>query len=188
MRGNEASAKDLPDFTKAVASNLVCWSDKTHNLAVYGIGGTGVLADTALRAIVDQAVTGANCTVGKESKIATTAAKLTLDTGDPDITAGTTDTAKIKIDNYDSDVTYTVTVSPASLKSATTGHTNEGLTFTVARNNDEITVTAAEGTGTPAAPTNGAVIKGNITVTVVASKAGTISGTTTQKVKVDVTK
>ena len=37
VRGTEASAKDLPDFTKAVASNLVCWSDKTHNLAVYGI-------------------------------------------------------------------------------------------------------------------------------------------------------
>jgi len=65
VRGTEASAKDLPDFTKAVASNLVCWSDKTHNLAVYGIGGTGVLADTALKAIVDQAVTGANCTVSK---------------------------------------------------------------------------------------------------------------------------
>ena len=65
VRGNEASAKDLPDFTKAVASNLVCWSDKTHNLAVYGIGGTGVLTDAALTSIVDQAVTGANCTVSK---------------------------------------------------------------------------------------------------------------------------
>nr|WP_282921147.1 cell wall-binding repeat-containing protein [Mobiluncus sp. Marseille-Q7826] len=187
VRGNEASAKDLPDFTKAVASNLVCWSDKTHNLSVYGIGGTGVLTDAALTSIVDQAVTGANCAVGKDSKIATTAAKLSLDSSNPDISGTATDTAKIKIDNYDADVTYTVTVSPASLKSATTGHTNEGLTFTVNRNNDEITVTAAAGAGTPAAPTQGAVIKGNVTVTVVASKAGTISGTTTQTVKVDVT-
>ena len=187
VRGNEASAKDLPDFTKAVASNLVCWSDKTHNLSVYGIGGTGVLTDAALTSIVDQAVTGANCAVGKDSKIATTAAKLSLDSANPDISGTATDTAKIKIDNYDADVTYTVTVSPASLKSATTGHTNEGLTFTVNRNNDEITVTAAAGAGTPAAPTQGAVIKGNVTVTVVASKAGTISGTTTQTVKVDVT-
>ena len=176
---------DIPAFTKDVATHLQCWNHTGH-IGVAALGGKGVVSDETLKAVISLINTTSAC--GNESKIATTAAKLTLDSTDPDITAGTTDTAKIKIDNYDPSVTYTVTVSPTSLKSATAGHTTEGLTFTAAQSGANITVTAAEGAGTPAAPTSGAVIKGDITVTVFASKAGTISSTTTQTVKVNVTK
>ena len=175
---------DIPAFTKDVATHLQCWNNG-GTIGVAALGGKGVVSDETLKAVISLINTASACGTSAPAT-PTTAATLSLDAANPNITGSVTDNAKIKIDNYDPSVTYTVTVSPASMNSATTGHTNEGLTFTVTRNGADITVTAAAGTGTPAAPTSGAVIKGDITVTVLASKTGTISGTTTQTVKVNV--
>ena len=175
---------DIPAFTKDVATHLQCWNHTGH-IGVAALGGKGVVSDETLKTVISLINTTSAC--GNEGKIATTAAELKLDDSAKAITT-TTGNAKINITNYDSDVTYTVTVSPTSLKSATTGHDTQGLTFKATQSGANITVTAAEGTGTPAAPTSGAVIKGEVTVTVVASKSGTISSTTTQTVKVNATK
>ena len=51
VKGNEKTAADLPKFTLDVAHNLQCWT-AARSLAVFGIGGTAVLTDDSLRAVV----------------------------------------------------------------------------------------------------------------------------------------
>ena len=53
----------IPDFTAAVAKNLLCWTDKTHPISVYGVGGTGVLSDEVLQAVVNLISTGSVCEI-----------------------------------------------------------------------------------------------------------------------------
>ena len=55
----------IPDFTAAVAKNLLCWTNKTHPISVYGVGGTGVLSDEVLQAVVNLISTGSVCEVSK---------------------------------------------------------------------------------------------------------------------------
>ena len=55
----------IPDFTAAVAKNLLCWTNKTHPISVYGVGGTGVLSDEVLQAVVNLISTSSVCTVSK---------------------------------------------------------------------------------------------------------------------------
>ena len=61
----------IPDFTAAVAKNLLCWTDKTHPISVYGVGGTGVLSDEVLQAVVNLISTGSVCEVKGVEKPAT---------------------------------------------------------------------------------------------------------------------
>ena len=53
----------IPDFTAAVAKNLLCWTDKKHPISVYGVGGTGVLSDEVLQAVVNLISTSSVCEV-----------------------------------------------------------------------------------------------------------------------------
>ncbi|WP_297346628.1 cell wall-binding repeat-containing protein, partial [uncultured Mobiluncus sp.] len=53
----------IPDFTAAVAKNLLCWTNKTHPISVYGVGGTGVLSDEVLQAVVNLISTSSVCEV-----------------------------------------------------------------------------------------------------------------------------
>ena len=64
VRGNETKAADLPEFTKKVAINLQCWNRAKHALGAYGVGGTAVLADSALGAVVNQVNTSSLCPGG----------------------------------------------------------------------------------------------------------------------------
>ena len=66
VKGKEASAADLPEFTKKVASNLKCWDVYKKQLKAYGVGGTAVLADTALQTVVDYVNTKSVCS-GKDA-------------------------------------------------------------------------------------------------------------------------
>ena len=61
----------IPDFTAAVAKNLLCWTDKTHPISVYGVGGTGVLSDEVLQAVVNLISTSSVCEVKGVEKPAT---------------------------------------------------------------------------------------------------------------------
>ena len=53
----------IPDFTAAVAKNLLCWTNKAHPISVYGVGGTGVLSDEVLQAVVNLISTSSVCEV-----------------------------------------------------------------------------------------------------------------------------
>ena len=61
----------IPDFTAAVAKNLLCWTNKTHPISVYGVGGTGVLSDEVLQAVVNLISTSSVCEVKGVEKPAT---------------------------------------------------------------------------------------------------------------------
>ena len=60
VKGDEKSMADVPEFTAKVATNLQCWT-KNQKLGVYGIGGTAVLADTAIRSITSLINTKSVC-------------------------------------------------------------------------------------------------------------------------------
>ena len=64
VRGNETKAADLPEFTQKVAKNLQCWNRARNALSAYGVGGTAVLADSALGAVVNQVNTSSLCPGG----------------------------------------------------------------------------------------------------------------------------
>ena len=66
VKGDEKSAADLPKFTAEVAKNLQCWT-KNQKLGVYGVGGSAVLADTAIRSIVDLVNKGSVCPAEAEA-------------------------------------------------------------------------------------------------------------------------
>ena len=68
VKGDEAKAADLPEFTQKVAINLQCWNSAKRALGAYGIGGTAVLADSALGAIVNLVNTKSVCTPKSASK------------------------------------------------------------------------------------------------------------------------
>ena len=61
VKGTEKDGKELPEFTQNVAKNLMCWT-KQANIDVYGIGGEGVLADSALEATI-ALIDNPNCKV-----------------------------------------------------------------------------------------------------------------------------
>nr|WP_282921139.1 cell wall-binding repeat-containing protein [Mobiluncus sp. Marseille-Q7826] len=61
VKGTEKDAKDLPDFTKNVATNLACWTANQH-LNLFGIGGSGVLSDDSLQVTMGQ-INNSSCTV-----------------------------------------------------------------------------------------------------------------------------
>ena len=86
----------IPDFTAAVAKNLLCWTDKTHPISVYGVGGTGVLSDEVLQAVVNLISTSSVCEVKGVEKPATS--KLMAS---PNLTFHVGDTAaqNVKVDN-----------------------------------------------------------------------------------------
>ena len=64
VRGNETKAADLPEFTQKVAKNLQCWNRAKNALGAYGVGGTAVLADSALGAVVNLVNTSSLCPSG----------------------------------------------------------------------------------------------------------------------------
>ena len=89
----------IPDFTAAVAKNLLCWTDKTHPISVYGVGGTGVLSDEVLQAVVNLISTSSVCEVKGVEKPATSklvaSPNLTFHVGDTaaqNVTLDRTDT------------------------------------------------------------------------------------------------
>ena len=89
----------IPDFTAAVAKNLLCWTNKTHPISVYGVGGTGVLSDEVLQAVVNLISTGSVCEVKGVEKPATSklvaSPNLTFNVGDTaaqNVTLDRTDT------------------------------------------------------------------------------------------------
>ena len=86
----------IPDFTAAVAKNLLCWTNKTHPISVYGVGGTGVLSDEVLQAVVNLISTSSVCEVKGVEKPATS--KLVAS---PNLTFHVGDTAaqNVKVDN-----------------------------------------------------------------------------------------
>ena len=61
VKGTEKDGKELPEFTQNVAKNLMCWT-KQATIDVYGIGGEGVLADSALEATI-ALIDNPNCKV-----------------------------------------------------------------------------------------------------------------------------
>ena len=62
VKGDEKSMADLPKFTQDVARNLWCWAGtNAAPLKLYGVGGTAVLADSALQSVVDLIGTGSVC-------------------------------------------------------------------------------------------------------------------------------
>ena len=58
----------IPDFTTAVAKNLLCWTDKARPISVYGVGGTGVLSDDVLSTMVNLIGTKSACKVKSTPK------------------------------------------------------------------------------------------------------------------------
>ena len=89
----------IPDFTAAVAKNLLCWTNKTHPISVYGVGGTGVLSDEVLQAVVNLISTSSVCEVKGVEKPATSklvaSPNLTFHVGDTaaqNVTVDRTDT------------------------------------------------------------------------------------------------
>ena len=89
----------IPDFTAAVAKNLLCWTNKTHPISVYGVGGTGVLSDEVLQAVVNLISTSSVCEVKGVEKPATSklvaSPNLTFHVGDTaaqNVTLDRTDT------------------------------------------------------------------------------------------------
>ena len=53
----------IPEFTANVATHLLCWTDKTHPISVYGVGGTGVVSDDVLSTMVNLIGTKSVCEV-----------------------------------------------------------------------------------------------------------------------------
>ena len=124
----------IPDFTAAVAKNLLCWTDKTHPISVYGVGGTGVLSDEVLQAVVNLISTSSVCEVKGVEKPATSklvaSPNLTFHVGDANtviknVTVDRTDTKvgptlaagfpKVLDKNGDASTVFTVAAdSPAT--------------------------------------------------------------------------
>ena len=105
----------IPDFTAAVAKNLLCWTDKTHPISVYGVGGTGVLSDEVLQAVVNLISTSSVCEVKGVEKPATSklvaSPNLTFHVGD-----GSAEVGKFVIDRTDSNAAPQLKVLPANWK------------------------------------------------------------------------
>ena len=58
----------IPEFTANVATHLLCWTDKTHPISVYGVGGTGVVSDDVLSTMVNLIGTKSVCEVKSTPK------------------------------------------------------------------------------------------------------------------------
>ena len=116
----------IPDFTAAVAKNLLCWTNKTHPISVYGVGGTGVLSDEVLQAVVNLISTSSVCEVKGVEKPATS--KLVAS---PDLTFHVGDTAaqNVKVDNT---TTKAATQLAASFPKVVDRNGDPSTVFTVA--------------------------------------------------------
>ena len=138
----------IPDFTAAVAKNLLCWTDKTHPISVYGVGGTGVLSDEVLQAVVNLISTSSVCEVKGVEKPATS--KLVAS---PNLTFHVGDTAaqNVTVDRTD-------TKSPAELAT--------GFPKVLDKNGDAASTVFTVAAGSPATTTDaeGNIVK-NYTVT-----------------------
>ena len=75
VKGTEKDGKELPEFTQNVAKNLMCWT-KQATIDVYGIGGEGVLADSALEATI-ALIDNPNCKVAAPTPTPSASKKLT---------------------------------------------------------------------------------------------------------------
>ena len=138
----------IPDFTAAVAKNLLCWTNKTHPISVYGVGGTGVLSDEVLQAVVNLISTSSVCEVKGVEKPATS--KLVAS---PNLTFHVGDTAaqNVTVDRTD-------TKSPAELAT--------GFPKVLDKNGDAASTVFTVAAGSPATTTDaeGNIVK-NYTVT-----------------------
>ena len=78
----------IPEFTANVATHLLCWTDKTHPISVYGVGGTGVVSDDVLSTMVNLIGTKSVCEV-KAPKATTS--KLSYTHVKPNVVSGSQD-------------------------------------------------------------------------------------------------
>ena len=136
----------IPDFTAAVAKNLLCWTNKTHPISVYGVGGTGVLSDEVLQAVVNLISTSSVCEVKGVEKPATSklvaSPNLTFHVGDTaaqNVTLDRTDT-KVgptlasgfpKVVDKDGAASTVFTVAAGSLATTTDAQGNTVNNYTV---------------------------------------------------------
>ena len=147
-------SKDIPDFTKDVATHLQCWN-RGGNIGVAALGGKGVVSDETLKAVIALINTASACGTVKptakttplsvtETDVSVTAADVETGSGDIDAT--------LTIDGYAAGkaagIIYSATVT-SPVTSTTGGKETVAL-------------------GTPAIDTNGKV---KATVTKAASGA-----------------
>ena len=147
-------SKDIPDFTKDVATHLQCWN-RGGNIGVAALGGKGVVSDETLKAVISLINTASACGTVKptakttplsvtETDVSVTAADVETGSGDIDAT--------LTIDGYAAGkaagIIYSATVT-SPVTSTTGGKETVAL-------------------GTPAIDTNGKV---KATVTKAASGA-----------------
>ena len=92
VKGTEKDGKELPEFTQNVAKNLMCWT-KQATIDVYGIGGEGVLADSALEATI-ALIDNPNCKVAAPTPSASK--KLTAVVTKPAIKTGTAQNGEVE--------------------------------------------------------------------------------------------
>ena len=89
VKGTEKDAKDLPDFTKNVATNLACWTANQH-LNLFGIGGSGVLSDDSLQVTMGQ-INNSSCTVkGSKANYSLYAKDITVPLGSAGVDSAVT--------------------------------------------------------------------------------------------------
>ena len=89
VKGTEKDAKDLPDFTKNVATNLACWTANQH-LNLFGIGGSGVLSDDSLQVTMGQ-INNSSCTVkGAKANYSLYAKNITVPLGSAGVDSAVT--------------------------------------------------------------------------------------------------
>ena len=92
VKGTEKDGKELPEFTQNVAKNLMCWT-RQATIDVYGIGGEGVLADSALEATI-ALIDNPNCKVAAPTPGASK--KLTAVVTKPAIKTGTAQNGEVE--------------------------------------------------------------------------------------------
>ena len=119
VKGTEKDVKDLPDFTKNVATNLACWTANQH-LNLFGIGGSGVLSDESLQVTMGQ-INNSSCTVkGAKANYSLYAKNVTVPLNgnvDSDVTPSTTapTVASVK-DDGGNDASGKFTMTPVAGK------------------------------------------------------------------------
>nr|WP_282921136.1 cell wall-binding repeat-containing protein [Mobiluncus sp. Marseille-Q7826] len=167
-------SKDIPDFTKDVATHLQCWN-RGGNIGVAALGGKGVVSDETLKAVISLINTASACgTVVKptakttplsvtETDVSVTAANVETGSGDIDAT--------LTIDGYAAGkaagITYSATVT-SPVTSTTGGKETVALGTPAIDANGKVNATVTK-------DTSGAAKAGDsFVITITASRAGEV--------------
>ena len=152
-------SKDIPAFTKDVATHLQCWN-QAGTIGVAALGGKGVVSDETLKAVISLINTASACgtvkSTAKTTPLSVTETDVSVSAAAVEAASGGDVDATLTIDGYAAGVaagiTYSATVT--SPVTPTTGGGNETVAL-----------------GTPAIDASGKV-KATVTKSTTAAKAG----------------